>query len=347
MKTLHNPEPNFPKEEVRSAIRSGIYRANKKNIRKKKALIYTLSTVAAAVGLLFGSSYVSPVIANTFSKIVGSVFGESDQLRLQKAQENGVVTSIGETQTVNGISVTLDEILYDQNTVTVGLVIESEEELDDYYFGAGPDFLIDQERPSYFSGGYGETILSETKRTAIAEMDVREEMLDSFELGLILEGESGDTWFFSSPVDKVKDIQIISVDHTQYVEDLSLKVNDIELSKTGMSLTYTSFEDQTDFENSRGGYIEFKVVDQEGRTINGYSGGGSGELTKEGIRFTSRKQFDPLDNQVTALMITPYLSIPTSGGSTEIDKDGNEVVIEYEGAKVQPIEFKPFKVRLK
>lgn len=212
MKKSHDPFKEFPQDEVRSAIRSGIIQAkehsNTKHIKvghwRRKAT-YALSCVAAVFAILLGSSYYSPALANSLSHIpiIGSIFGNSDIVGLQRAQENGLINEIGETQTINGISVTLNEILYDQNNITIGLLIESEKYLEPDYFGSGMDYTINGKLPSNSTGSYGEEKLSSTTRTAIQEINITEEMPEKFELGLILRGENGEKWYFTTPVKKL------------------------------------------------------------------------------------------------------------------------------------------------
>lgn len=356
MKKSHDPFEEFPQNHVRSAIRSGIVQAQEqldtpRRLRMtngKRKIIYTLSSVAAVFGILIGSSYYSPALASSLSQIpiIGSVFGNSDLIGLQQAQKNGLTNKIGETQTVNGISVTLDEILYDQNNLTIGLFIESEKELDEFYFGAGMDFTINGNSPAGSSGSYGEDTLSATTRTAIQEINVREEMPEEFELGLMLHGKNGETWYFSTLIEKIADIHKIPVQHSQTVDGLTLNVTELSFSETGLSIAYESSEEETDFEISRGGNIEFLVVDQDGNEITGHSGGATGERVEDRIEFKSSKQFDPVGSHVTELTITPYLVIPSDGGGVEIDANGNETELEYKGDSIQPVDFDSFKVKI-
>jgi hypothetical protein len=355
MKKSHDPFEKFPQDQVRSAIRSGIVQAKEQldtprfgMTNGKRKIIYALCSVAAVFGILVGSSYYSPALASSLSQIpiIGSVFGNSDLIGLQQAQKNGLTNEIGETQTVNGISVTLDEILYDQNNITIGLFIESDKELDKFYFGAGMDFTINGKNPAGATGSYGEDILSATTRTAIQEINVTEEMPEEFELGLMLRGENGETWYFSTPVEKITDIYKIHVQHSQTVDGLNLTVTEMSFSETGISIAYMSSEEETDFELSRGGNIEFLVVDQDGNEITGRSGGATGERVKDKIEFKSSKQFDPVDSNVTELTITPYLVIPSDGGGVEIDENGMEKELEFKGDSIQPVEFDSFKVKI-
>lgn len=360
MEKSHNQLNDFPKEQVRSAIQKGIAQAeaqisNNMNSthsykikNRKRKILYAVSSGAAVFGILVGSSYYSPALASSLSKIpiIGSVFGDSELIGLQQAQKKGLTSKIGETQTINGISVTLDEILYDQNNITIGLKIESEKELGEWYFGAGMDFTINGKLPNGSSGRYGEDIQSPTVRTAIQDITVKEDMPSAFELGLILHGKNGETWYFSTPIKQITDIDKIPIQHSENVDGIHLTVTELSLSETGASISYESSEEGTDFELSRGGNIEFLMVAQNGNKITGHSGGVRGEVLKSSIVFKSNKKFDPIDSGVQELIITPYLALPTDGGGVEIDENGKSKELEFKGDSLQPVEFKSFKVKI-
>ncbi|KAB8138130.1 DUF4179 domain-containing protein [Gracilibacillus oryzae] len=357
MKRLHDQIEEFPKEDVRSAIHRGISQAEKqrnddimqpKINKKRRKVLYTLGSVAAVFMILVGSSYYSPALASSLSQIpiIGSVFGNSDLIGLQQAQENGLTNKVGETQTVDGISVTLDEVLYTPSKITVGLIIETEKELEEHYFGAGMDITINGKLPKGSSGSYGEEIQSDTVITAIQEISVSEEMPDAFDLGLILHGENGEKWYFTTPIEKITDVQQIPLDHSQTVDGVELTVKELSLSEAGGSISFESLEDGTDFALSKGKYIEFKLVDQNGNEITSYSGGGSGEIRGDKLFYQSSKDFDPIDNSVTELTITPYLALPSGGGSVEIDENGESRELELNFDVLQPVEFESIKVEI-
>jgi hypothetical protein len=360
MEKSHNQLNDFPKEQVRSAIQQGIAQAeaqisnnmNSTHSYKikngKRKILYAVSSVAAVFGILIGSSYFSPALASSLSQIpiIGSVFGDSNLIGLQQAQKKGLTSEIGETQTINGISVTLDEILYDQNNITIGYIIESEKELGEYYYGAGADFTINGELPNGSSGGYGEDIQSPKIRTAIQDINVTEDMPTTFELGLILHGKNGETWYFSTPIQQITDISKIPIQHSENVDGIDLTVTELSLSETGVSISYQSSEEGTDFELSRAGNIEFLMVDQDGNKITSHSGGVTGKILTNRIVFKSKKQFDPIDSKVTELTITPYLALPTDGGGVEYDENGESRELEFKGDSLQPVEFESFKVKI-
>ena len=360
MNKSHDDLDGFPKEQVRSAIQTGILQAEEQindkinktysyRINKgKRKVLYAMGSVVAVFAILVGSSYYSPALASSLSRIpiIDSVFGDSNLIGLQQAQKNGLTNEIGETQTINGISVTLDEILYDQNNITIGLIIESDKELRELYFGAGMDFTINGEFPDGSSSGYKESIHSATTRTTIQDINVTEDMPKAFELGLILHGENGETWYFSTPIKKIAGINKIPVQHSQNVDGIDLTVTELSLSETGVSISYESSEEGMDFELSRAGDIELLMVDQNGNEITSHSGGVTGERLKNKIVFKSNKQFDPIDSNVTELTIIPYLALPTDGGGVEFDEDGESKELEFKGDTLKPVEFESFKVKI-
>ncbi|MED4046163.1 DUF4179 domain-containing protein, partial [Priestia aryabhattai] len=341
---------------VRSAIQAGISQAesqmngNKISYKfspKKRKGLYAMSSVAVAFGLLVASSYQSPALASTLSQIpiIGSVFADSNYVGLKQAQKNGLASQVGETQTVNGISVTLEEILYDQSGIRLSYIIKSNKKLEKYYCGSGMDYTVNGEIIGG-SGGYEEKVQSPTTRTVIQEINTSKDMPNAFELGLILHGQNGETWYFSNPVKKIKDIKKVPIHYSQNVDGIGLTIKDLSFSKTGTSISYESSEKGEDFEASRAGDIELKIVDQDGKKIKSYSGGAEGERVKDKLVFTSNKKFDPLDSHVTELTVIPYLELPTDGGGVEYDENGESKDIGFKGSSSKPVKFKSFKVKI-
>lgn len=313
MKKRHSFSDDFPKVDVRIAIKQGINRAKKETpilkSKRFKRMVYSLASLAAAIIVLIGSAYVSPTIASGLSQIpiIGSVFEQSDRVNLQLANKHGLSNVVGVTEEIDGISVTVDEILYDQNNISIGLFIESEQPLPEHYFGAGMDMTINGKIPSYLAWDYHEESLSETSKIAIQQILITDEMPDNFDLGLILTGEKNEGWEFSVPIEKLKDIKKVFVNHSQTSGNLTIHVNEITIGQTGISLHYEGVETGSDFHNTIGDFVEFHITDQDGREIPGVTGGVMGEAKNNEMIFTSNKQFDPIDDSVTSLIITPYI----------------------------------------
>lgn len=213
--------PEFPKDEVRAAITNGIQQAEEqsnmtqtpvqiKRKSKRKPLLYLASTAAAFSIMVGSAAYVSPTFASTLAQlpIVGSVFSDYDFLGLKQSSEQGLTSIIGEKQTINGISVTIDEVLYDESNISVGYTIESEKELSNRhfirYFGAGMVLTINGANPEGNYESFGKVVTGPV-HTFVARFKVKDQMPDSFEMGLMLEGKEGEKWEFSVPVKKIAD----------------------------------------------------------------------------------------------------------------------------------------------
>lgn len=359
MKKLFNENgtpPEFPRDEVRSAITKGIQQAEeqinmsqapiqmkRKSIRKP--LLYVASAAAAFCIMVGSAAYVSPTFASTLSQlpIVGSVFSDYGFLGLNEASEQGLTSIIGEKHTINGISVTIDEVLYDESNISVGFTIDSEKELSIDYFGAGLSFTIYGENPEMNYERYG--IVG--KHTSVARFHVTDQMPDSFEMGLILKGKKGEKREFTVPVKKIADIIDVPIDHQQQAEGIQLDVSKISFSPSGIALDYKATEKGT-IDNAQVGasFIEFRITDQNGKEITSHSGGTEGHFDNGAWNFSSTKSFDPISDGVQKLTITPYLSLPSGGGGVQIDKDGVETEIPFDPTLLKEVKFQPFTVEV-
>ncbi|MFS0783076.1 DUF4179 domain-containing protein [Bacillus sp. 1P06AnD] len=81
---------------------------NKKSSVRKKFL-YSVGAASITFGLLWGSSALSPTMANTLSNIplIGSVFNVFGDSGLKKVSNNGTSKQLGASETVNNKTVTL------------------------------------------------------------------------------------------------------------------------------------------------------------------------------------------------------------------------------------------------
>ena len=178
------------------------------------------------------------------------------------------------------------------------------------------------------------------------EIAVTDEMPKEFEIGLLLQGENGEDFYFSAPIKQVDDVEKILVQHSETVDGLEINVDEFTISDTGTSISYKGIEDAQDSGQGRhrAAYIEFKMVDQEGNVIENHSGGVQGKRESDQMIFTSNKQFDSIDANVTEVTVTPYMDFPTGGGGVTIDKDGNEEELDMD--ELQEIEFESFTIQI-
>ncbi|PTL22201.1 MAG: DUF4179 domain-containing protein [Shouchella clausii] len=340
-------EPSFDKQikqEVEHAIRQGILKAEKAKKASWKPWAYSLGASAAAVTLLFGSAYFSPALANSLSQIpvIGSVFSVSGDERLKQASEQGLTNGLDETETINGVAVTLEELLYDQTRISVGFTVKSDEPLteEDYNFTLQP--AINGKLSSGFSGSEEIQQISANERKHIYEFEAKELDSDSFKLGLILENGNGDTYYFSETVDSLDSNQI-AVNASQQAEGIELHVESLSLSQTSTSLAFTASQAGELTDLSLPIYdLEFELVDQDGNTIPSYSGGVNGHFEDGVWTIEGAKMFDPLDPSVNKVIVTPVLITPDRIGETD------EHMEEHKEVAIEPydITFEPFEIEI-
>lgn len=318
---------------------------------KRKGMVWrrmAIGTSAAilSLGILVGSAAVSPAMANFVSQIpiIGSIFSQSEDKGLVQVSETGLAQVIGETKTVNGTSLTIDELFYDGTRFTFSYSLVSDVPITDNHYLIPSSTTIDGEQ--YISGmGRGdEVVISPTERTGIYELGTikpeREQLLkEEFELGLWFEGKGGEKWDFHIPVVKQAAVQLIDINEVQQLEEHNLKliVTSIESGPGGMLLNYKI---ESPYDRNLASFIRFQVFDENGNEYKANTGGGYGE------RYVKMNVlYDPIKDDATQLTINPYMYIPEEGTAFEFI-GGEMVPKDYSAYREKMYPFKTFRVKL-
>ena len=240
--------------------------------------------------------------------VVGSIFSESGERGLEQVSELGLTQVVGESKTVKGNTITIDEVFYDGTRLTIGYSLASEEPLGEFYLGSRMDFTIDGKRVS-FGGSSGETEITPTYRTGLYNIEpASTDIPEKFTLGLFFEGEGGERWKFSVPVKTQSSAELVTVNHTQQAGGIGLNIPNLEISPVGLRLTYNTVLEENEF--LFGAFMTFKVVDSLGNELVVSSeGGGHAEAVNDKIYAKGNSLFEPIDDNVTELTITPYLDL--------------------------------------
>lgn len=299
------------------------------------------SAALLSVGILIGSSAVSPVMAGFVSKIplIGSIFNESEDKGLVQISELSLAQKIGETKTVNGKSLTIDELFYDGTRFTFSYSLVSDVPITDNY--VKPYYWsIDGQQTASGMGRDDEVIISPTARTGIYEFTFYEKTLqqkDMFELELRFEGANGEKWNFQMPVVKQADQKRIKIDEVQQLDNLKLTVNSIDSGPGGMLLNYKV---ESPYDYHIASLIRFEVFDENGNVYKLNTGSATGRRY-----LTGNFLFDPIENNATQLIIKPVVDIPKDGTESEIN-NGEEFSTDYSAYKEEMYPFKSFKVNI-
>ncbi|SFP64729.1 DUF4179 domain-containing protein [Salibacterium halotolerans] len=359
----HN-EMDFPKEEVFAAISKGMQKGKSRKENKqhttiekppmsktvKGKILYMAGAAAVFIALFMGTAYFSPAFASAVSNIplVGSIFSDNGRPGLEQASEKELTNAIGETQTIDGTSITMKEVLYDNSRLTISYFLESEDAIGEHYFsGDSFRYKINGEFPDGSSGGHQATTLSPTSRTGIMEFNIGNEAPDQFNFELFMEADNGKEWEFSFPVETIEGLKTFAVNHNQTAGNIDLHVSDMSISSSGISLNYKTVSPAP--ESGRIGripaqYLEFHITDENGEEVTSYSGGSSGTKKNGSIHLTGNKLFDPIGENVQQLTITPYLKLPSDGGGVKLEQDGNKTALNGDISELKNVEFDPFTV---
>ncbi|MCG7345289.1 DUF4179 domain-containing protein [Sporosarcina sp. ACRSL] len=315
---------------------------------KRKRMVWQRMAIGTSgavlsLGILLGSAAVSPAMAKFVTQIpiIGSIFSQSKDKGLVQVSETGLAQIIGETKTVNGKSLTIDELFYDGTRFTFSYSLASDVPITDNYLT--PSWTIDGQQYASGMGRYDEVVISPSERTGIYELTYYQEetvpLKGKFELGLWFEGEDGEKWDFQIPVVKQADQRLITINEVQQLEDLNLKliVTSIESGPGGMLLNYKI---ESPYDQHIASFIRFEVFDENGNEYKQNNGSATGSRYLKGNFL-----FDPIKDDATQLTINPIVYIPEDGTAIEVI-GGEEFPINYSAYREKMYPFKIIRVKL-
>lgn len=300
----------------------------RKNTFKSK-FIYSASVAVLAFGLLIGSAAISPAMANIVSKvpIIGSIFMESQDVGLANVSKRGFTQIIGESKQVDDKILTIEEAFYDGVRLTVSYALMTETPIEANYFSNSPAFKIDGQR--YEANTYrAENEITSTFHTGLLEVKVADKLPKEFILDLVFGGRDSSKWEFKVPIQLKTSSDFIKVNHHEQVAGIDVTVTEISSGFSGLTLNYEMAS--VDGLPSMVG-IDFHIEDLLGNEIANSHGGSGGSGNWE--KFKGTASFNPLDESIEEIIITPYFT--TTYGKTS----NEEEILAQE-------QFKSFTVKL-
>lgn len=94
---------------------------------RKVAKVFVASAAALTFGII-GSGFVSPTMAKVLAEvpIVGSIFADSSDSTLKLVEQKGLASTLNETVTDNGVSLTITEAFFGGGRLAIGYTIETD-----------------------------------------------------------------------------------------------------------------------------------------------------------------------------------------------------------------------------
>ena len=92
--------------------------------------------------------------------------------------------------------------------------------------------------------------------------------------------------------------------------------------------------------------IEFRIKDDMGNEIVHNTGSSFGSSEEGTIYIEGNDIFNPISEDVKELTISPYFNLPKEGKITEIDEEGNEMILDLKQFENSELSFDSFTVSL-
>lgn len=294
--------PTEKLDEIISKIGTEKKLKRKKTIWSKAAL--GVGAAIVACGILIGSASVSPALAQVVSTIpiIGQIYKNLGDIGLRNVSEAGMSEFSGESKTINGITITLGEIYYDDARVTASFSVDSEKPVSYDYFDI---------RHNYKGGrplsntGLRTDESSPTNWTGILHINYYSFNPDTLELGMTFEGKQGELFEFTKEVVKARYENKIDLAKSEQIDNLKYEIHDIEWGTPGLLISYDAQYIEVNYR--RDVIFEFEVVDSSNKRLK--------EISKK----YGKQLFEPLETDVTELTITPIAKFDVQRGDGQIE----------------------------
>ncbi|WP_318618306.1 DUF4179 domain-containing protein [Sporosarcina sp. YIM B06819] len=317
----------FEKAKVKSALKKSISKKNKRRGWKMNvaaaALVVGLSTVT--IGLTF-PAYAGniPIIGDIFRFLDNEKTGLYDNYKEYSTEMNL-------TQDSNGIKITINDAVFDGETVAITYSIESDRDL-----GEAPSTLhLGSADIKGATGAAGSSHVTKVDDYHYVGLDkitpfgLTSDMADiNWKIRSILRTDTGEkikgNWKFAFSLPAIdSQFQLTN----QSVEKNGVTVNIEKVAFTPMSFIvhYNQKATQEVQDKWHEAYIELEIKDDLGNVYTGEGNGGSG---KDAYTISWSKTFEKLDPNATKLIVTPHVTFrihdETNSGGVEITADGKE-----------------------
>ncbi|WP_078554349.1 DUF4179 domain-containing protein [Bacillus alkalicellulosilyticus] len=307
---VKNQVNQHPPDEISKRINHTLQQLPKRRHPYSK-LYY--STVAASLAFLFtlAVSFFSPAVADTMRSvpIIGSVFDTVGNIGVQRGNDQGLTILLGEHVETEGHRITFTESLYDGAEIHIGYIIESLDPavpIAHYPFPSDIDLTINGRwEGNYGMGGRGE-LLDNGNYAGTINISFRDEIPDHFLLGI--SPRHGNSWKVELPVELQGDNKFFLVNETMETEDLTIHYDKITFFNTSTEIAFRQITDiPTIDDEDPYMHLSFMVVDNEGRVLQPFGGGGGGSPQENKFVKSYKYNFEPLELVPDFITIKPYL----------------------------------------
>ncbi|MCA1054347.1 DUF4179 domain-containing protein [Rossellomorea aquimaris] len=304
---------------------------------RKKAPVWR--KVAAAAIILVGAgaatSVAMPSVASQipFMDDVISYFNGEDNKNFDTFS-----TDIGLAETSNGVTVMIDNAVYDGTNITVSFAIETEEDFGEAMHITGPNWF--EVEGSVGSRGTNEiTKISDTRYVGLftftpqfkedehpdkVDVSWTPQAFSNYESGKEVEGD----WSFDFSLERVKGEQKL-LNETVQNKDITFTLKSIEFTDVSTVIGYEQMVKDEFLEKWPSVTPVFRVTDDLGNVYMDGTGGG-GMSKDNGKTFSGTTQFGTIEEGASQLIIEPIAIASLMSGEGLEEFELEPIVIELE-----------------
>lgn len=269
------------------AVKKGIKRGRRERKMANFKRTYKKIAVVVAAAMLVVTTVVGIVNPNVVKAIPGirSIFKLINYNRMGESfnQFEKFSTSVNRTVKKNGIKITIDEIVLDNNTLAITSTIEGKK-LKENRGDAGDIKLNGKSLSAY---GSEDKKIDDNKLMRITYANISDMGLPNdidVDLNIIWVGDVKGPWNFKfkvSKTDKSTNSRVINLNKSIKTPNSTLNIEKLVISPLGNTIIYTGVYDKLN-ENMKDEIYGFVVADDKGRKLETKSEGGS--LGKENYK---------------------------------------------------------------
>lgn len=298
---------DVPHEKLNKTIDVAIKRAKTKHKKPRRKLYPLIGAASLATCVLIGSAFVSPAMAKVLSSIpmLNSVFEFVGDRGLEIASEKGLSEKIGQTDTDQNISLTIEDIFFDGTRLSISYI----QQFPSKWGELGELTLkVDGEEINFADSRTGQFV-SDNQYAGVLDIKTTEELPDSFDLSIELKqiGDVQGDWNFDIPVTKSEEeVETIESNQTVAYNDTTMTVKTVKLGPAGIKLSVdlTSPIDEDPIMNDG---LAFNLLNDQGESLTQMSGSGSGDDEGDKHVMHMEYRFSPLEESTEFLTVSPFL----------------------------------------
>lgn len=286
----------------------------RKSLRIRKPLLIASVTLLITGGII-GSGFVSPTMAEALKTMpmLGKIFNSLGDEGVQNANRKGFTSSVKQSATDQGITLTISEALYDGTRISLGIIEETKGSLpplsnreqryksSSYQDKQGTNWWVNNENVTHVDAKQNIGVLNLQPVDDIQQSDSFTLHFEVRQIGTI-KGK----WAFTIPIKKTDpNVKKLTPMITKNMNNTSLTLTSAAVSSRGTEIKLRTTE--PDNENTAFN-MSYQIMDEHGFPLAFLSGSGGTGISTKGDRIAMDYTFfyTPVRENAKSLIIKPF-----------------------------------------